>query len=123
MDEDVATGQIWIKKLAKPIEKIILKSMSTGNFAWCGLFVIVVYVCYKLSGVELKEVLLSVLAKLCWLGYIVGVGSIYGAAQLLKWREAFYQTEIKRVTETRDKALERVLELPLQSSARKRENT
>jgi len=104
------------------VEKIALKSLSTGNFAWFVLLAICVFCIWKLSSQDLKEVLLKVLATYGWLGYPVAGITIFVSVTILRWRENFYQQEMTRISNVRNQLMQSKLELPLQSSVEKKED-
>ena len=103
------------------VEKIALKSLSTGNFAWFVLLAIALFAISKLSSQDLKAVLLRVLATYGWVGYPVAGITIFVSVKVLQWRERFYQQEMTRITEVRNKLMQSKLELPLQSSVEQKE--
>ena len=97
-------------------EKVALKSLATGNFAWFGIFAIAAVCAYRLSPSDLKEVMLKVLVTYGWTGYVVAAVTIFVSIKILKWRENFYHQEIARIAEVRNAVVQNKLELPLQSS-------
>lgn len=101
------------------IEKIAMKSISTGNFGWFVLLFVCGILIWKLDSADLKEVLLKVLATYGWLGYPVAGITIFTSVRILRWRERFYQQEMTRITELRNKLMQGKLELPLVSSVEK----
>lgn len=101
------------------IERIAMKSISTGNFGWFVLLMICGFCVWKLDSKDLKEVLLRVLATYGWLGYPVAGITIFVSVRVLRWRERFYQQEMTRVTDIRNKLMQGKLELPLVSSVEK----
>ncbi|HEY1718058.1 MAG TPA: hypothetical protein VGH42_07155 [Verrucomicrobiae bacterium] len=103
------------------VEKIALKSLSTGNFAWFVLLAIALFAISKLDSQDLKDVLLKVLATYGWVGYPVAGITIFVSVKVLQWRERFYQQEMARITEIRNKLMQSKLELPLQSSVEQKE--
>jgi heme exporter protein D len=98
------------------VEKVALKSLATGNFAWFVLLAIALGCIWKLGSKDLKEVLLTVLATYGWLGYGVGGITIFVCIRVLQWRERFYQQEMTRIAELRNQLMQGKLELPLKSS-------
>lgn len=98
-----------------------MKSLATGNFAWFVLLVVSLCLIWKLNSQDLKEVALKVLATYGWLGYPVAGITIFVSVGVLRWRENFYQQEIKRIAAVRDKLMQGRLELPLQSSVEKKD--
>ncbi len=98
------------------IERIAIKSIATGNFAWFVLLAISPACLWKLDSKDLKEVVLKVLATYGWLGYAVAAVVIYVAVKVLRWRERFYQQEMTRIADVRNKLMQTRLELPLTSS-------
>jgi hypothetical protein len=98
------------------VEKIALKSISTGNFGWFVLLAVCVFCAWKLNSQDLKEVLLKVLATYGWLGYPVAGITIFISVRILRWREQFYQQEMSRMAEVRNTLMQEKLELPLASS-------
>lgn len=104
------------------VEKIALKSLSTGNFAWFVLLAICIFCISKLNSQDLKEILLKVLATYGWLGYPVSGVTIFVSVTILRWRENFYQQEMTRISSVRNQLMQSKLELPLQSSVEKKED-
>jgi hypothetical protein len=102
------------------VERIAIKSLTTGNFAWFVLLAISIFAIWKLDSQDLKEVLLKVLATYGWLGYPVAAITIFVSIRVLKWRENFYQQEMTRIAGVRNQLMQERLELPLQSSVEKK---
>ena len=98
------------------VEKIAMKSLSTGNFVWFVILAVSIFIVWKLNSPDLKEVLLKVLVTYGWLGYPVAGLTIFVSIRVLRWRERFYQQEMTRISEVRNKLMQGKLELPLQSS-------
>jgi hypothetical protein len=103
------------------VERIAIKSISTGNFGWFVLLSIGVCCIWKLNSQDLKDVLLKVLATYGWLGYPVAGITIFVSVRVLRWRERFYTQEMSRIAEVRNKLMQRKLELPLASSVQTEE--
>jgi hypothetical protein len=103
------------------VERIAMKSLSTGNFVWFVILAISIFAIWKLNSQDLKEVLLKVLATYGWLGYPVAGITIFVSIRILRWRERFYQQEMTRISEVRNKLMQAKLELPIQSSVQKEE--
>ncbi|MGD0615652.1 MAG: hypothetical protein ABSA69_09460 [Verrucomicrobiota bacterium] len=98
------------------VEKVALKSLATGNFAWFVLLAIALACLWKLDHADLKEVLLKVLVTYGWLGYVVAAVTIFVCIRILRWRERFYQQEMGRIADVRNRLMQGKLELPLKSS-------
>ena len=98
------------------VEKIAMKSLSTGNFVWFVILAVSIFIVWKLNSPDLKEVLLKVLVTYGWLGYPVAGLTVFVSIRVLRWRERFYQQEMTRISEVRNKLMQEKLELPLQSS-------
>lgn len=98
------------------IERIAIKSIATGNFGWFVLLAVCASCIWKLNSQDLKDVLLKVLATYGWLGYPVAGVTIFVSVRILRWRERFYQGEMSRIAEVRNKLMQGKLELPLASS-------
>ncbi len=111
----------YYERAIAAIEKIAIKSITTGNFAWFVLLAISLACLWKLDSKDLKEVLLKVLVTYGWLGYPVAGVTIYVAVRVLRWRERFYQQEMSRIAEVRNKLMQGRLELPITSSVQKDE--
>ena len=109
----------FYKQFLRVVEKVALKSLATGNFAWFVLLMISGGLIWKLSSADLKEVLLKVFATLGWLGYVVAGITVVVSVKILRWREQFYQDELRRMSEVRNEVLQSRLELPLQSSVKR----
>ena len=109
---------MW-KHAISAIERVALKSLTAGNFVWFGAFLVVVCGIFKLDGKDLKELVLSVIATHCWLGYVGAVGSVTISITLLRWRDAVHQQEINRVSEVKNTLIQKHLELPIISSVKK----
>ena len=101
------------------VERIGLKSLATGNFGWFVLLVVAASIVWKLDSADLKEVLLKVASQVGWIGYVIAPVSIFISVKILNWRERFYQEEMRRVVEVRNKAVQAKFELQLQSSVEK----
>jgi len=71
---------------------------------------------WRLSSQDLKDVLLKVLVTYGWLGYVVASVTIFVSVRILRWRERFYQQEMTRIAEVRNRLMQGKLELPLASS-------
>ena len=95
--------------------------MATGNFVWFSGLAIICLCVWKLSSSDLKEVLLKVFVTYGWTGYPVAGVTIFICVRILRWRERFYQQEMTRVAEMRNKLLQGKLELPIQSSVQQKE--
>ncbi len=102
------------------VERIAIKSLVTGNFAWFVLLAISLFAISRLNSQDLKEVILKVLATYGWLGYPVAAITIFVSTRILRWRENFYQQEMTRVAGVRNQLMQSKLELPLQSSVDKK---
>ena len=59
------------------VERVALKSLATGNFAWFVVLAVSVGCIWKLGPQDLKEVLLKVLVTYGWLGYVVAAIVIF----------------------------------------------
>ena len=105
------------------VERIAIKSLTTGNFAWFVLLAICVFSIWKLDSQDLKEVLLKALATYGWLGYPVAAITIFVSIKILRWRELFYQQEMTRIAGVRNQLIQERLELPLKSSVEKKNET
>jgi len=97
-------------------ERVALKSLATGNFVWFVVLVLGVVCLWRLSSQDLKDVLLKVLVTYGWLGYVVASVTIFVSVRILRWRERFYQQEMTRIAEVRNRLMQGKLELPLASS-------
>ena len=109
----------YYERSVAAIEKIAIRSIATGNFAWFVLLAISLACLWKLDSKDLKEVLLKVLVTYGWLGYPVAGITIYVAIRVLRWRERFYQQEMNRISEVRNKLMQTRLELPMASSVKR----
>jgi hypothetical protein len=109
-----------LRRFVTAFERIAPKAISTGNFGWFVLLVVTSGIVWKLHSQDLKEVLLKVTNTLGWLGYPVAAITILVSMRILKWREQFYQSEMQRMAEARNQALQAKLELPLQSSSERK---
>jgi hypothetical protein len=98
------------------IERIALKSLATGNFAWFVLLAVTLAAIWRLDAAGLKEVLLQAIGTLGWLGYPVSGITIYISVRTLRWREAFYLAEMTRMAAVRNEAIQKSLQLPLSTS-------
>lgn len=120
-DGDSPKPPSFYNRAIAAVERIALKSLSTGNFAWFVLLAICVFCISKLDSQDLKEILLKVLATYGWLGYPVAGVTIFVSITVLRWRENFYQQEMTRISNVRNQLMQSKLELPLQSSVEKKE--
>lgn len=109
-----------IKRFLGVVEKIGLKAIATGNFGWFVLLLIAGGIVWKLQSADLKEVLLKVTTTLGWLGYPVAGVTILVSVRILRWREQFYNDEMRRMAGVRNEAVQENLKLPLQSSVERR---
>jgi hypothetical protein len=98
------------------LEKIGLKSLSTGNFGWFVLMVVALGMIWKLSSKDLRDVLVIVFHDLGWLGYPCAGGTVFVCVKTLSWREKFYQEEMNRNTEAKKVLVQKGFELQLQST-------
>jgi len=115
---DPASPSIQTRALAT-VEKIALKSLSTGNFAWFVLLALGIAAIWKLDSQDLKEVFLQVLVTYGWLGYPVAGITIFVSIRILNWREKFYNQEMTRISDVRNTLMQGKLELPMASSQTK----
>lgn len=109
-----------IKRFLGVVEKIGLKAIATGNFGWFVLLLIAGGIVWKLQSADLKEVLLKVTTTLGWLGYPVAGVTILVSVRILRWREQFYNDEMRRMADVRNEAVQENLKLPIQSSVERR---
>lgn len=109
-----------IKRFLGVVEKIGLKAIATGNFGWFVLLLIAGGIVWKLQSADLKEVLLKVTTTLGWLGYPVAGVTILVSVRILRWREQFYNDEMRRMADIRNEAVQENLKLPIQSSVERR---
>lgn len=109
-----------IKRFLGVVEKIGLKAIATGNFGWFVLLLIAGGIVWKLQSADLKEVLLKVTTTLGWLGYPVAGVTILVSVRILRWREQFYNDEMRRMANVRNEAVQENLKLPIQSSVERR---
>jgi len=109
-----------IKRFLGVVEKIGLKAIATGNFGWFILLVIAGGIVWKLQSSDLKEVLLRITTTLGWLGYPVAGITILVSVRILRWREQFFNDEMRRMADVRNEAVQERLKLPLQSSIERR---
>jgi hypothetical protein len=118
--EPKAMVRVW-NRLIAALEKVALKSLATGNFAWFGIFTVSGICICRLSTSDLKDLLLKVLVTYGWLGYPVASMTIFISVTILRWREKIYQQEMARISEVKNTLMQGKLELPLQSSVQQRE--
>ena len=109
-----------IKRFLGVVEKIGLKAIATGNFGWFVLLLIAGGIVWKLQSADLKEVPLKVTTTLGWLGYPVAGVTILVSVRILRWREQFYNDEMRRMANVRNEAVQENLKLPIQSSVERR---
>jgi hypothetical protein len=114
-NQELVKERLGIRLIAA-VEKIGLKSLSTGNFIWFVALIICALGLWRLDSKDLKEVLLKVLVTYGWTGYVVAGGTIFVSVRIMNWRERFYQQEIARISNARNVAIQQRLDLPLQSS-------
>jgi hypothetical protein len=120
-DPETSAMERVYNRLIAAIERIALKSLATGNFAWFVILAIICACIWKLSTSDLKEVLLKVFVTYGWTGYPVAGIAIFVCIQVLRWRERFYQQEMTRISGVRNTLMQGKLELPLQSSVQHKE--
>lgn len=120
--EDSPKPLNFYNRAVAAVEKIAIKSLTTGNFAWFVLLAIVLGIIWKLDTQDLKEVILKVLVTYGWLGYPVAAITIFVSVRILRWRENFYQQEMARIAGVRNQLMQTKLELPIQSSVEKKED-
>lgn len=109
----------YLGRAVKSFEKIALRAISTGNFGWLAVTIIIVVCIYKLESPDLKEVILKAIPTIGLLGYPISVISVIICVRTLRWREQFYKSEMDRMAETRNAAIQARLELPMESSVKK----
>ena len=110
-----------VRRLILALERIGLKSLSTGNFVWFVVLIIGGGCVWKLSPADLKEVLLKVFATYGWLGYVAAAVVVYAALKTLRWRDRVHQQEVERISQVRNQLMQGKLELPIQSSVERNE--
>lgn len=111
----------FVSKAISALERIGLKSLVTGNFPWFVLLLLGGFLIYKLDSGDLKEVLMTVLGRVGWLGYPCAVITVYVCRRSLKWREQFYKSEMDRIADVKRTLMQQGFELPLESSVQNRE--
>jgi len=79
----------YLGRAVKSFEKIALRAISTGNFGWLAVTIIIVVSIYKLESPDLKEVILKAIPTIGLLGYPVSVISVIVCVRTLRWREQF----------------------------------
>ena len=112
------TPRFW-ERATTAVERVAIKSITTGNFGWFVVLAISLGCLWKLDSKDLKEVLLKVLVTYGWMGYVVAGIVIYVAIKVLRWRERFYQQEMARISEVRNRLMQTQFELPMASSVEK----
>lgn len=104
------------ERAVSAVENIAIKLITTGNFAWFVLLAISLACLWKLDSKDLKEVLLKAIVTYGWLGVPIAGVTIFASIRVLRWRERFYQQEMARMAEMRNKVMQPQLELPISSS-------